>query len=86
MKKISVLFFKRDIRTIDHLPLNYLIEKNSNILPIYILDPLIHHDEHYSERHWNFVKESIHDLNLDLAKFNGEIYFLKCLMLTYLKK
>ena len=86
MKKISVLFFKRDIRTIDHLPLNYLIEKNSNILPIYILDPLIHHDEHYSERHWNFVKESIHDLNLDLAKFNGEIYFFEMSYVDVFKK
>ena len=35
-EKISVLFL-RDIRTIDHLPLNYLIEKNSNILPITFL-------------------------------------------------
>ena len=38
------------------------------------------------ERHWNFVKESIHDLNLDLAKFNGEIYFFEMSYVDVFKK
>ncbi|MEC8623952.1 MAG: deoxyribodipyrimidine photo-lyase, partial [Bdellovibrionota bacterium] len=39
-QKINILWFKRDLRTRDHLPLKRALESDNKCLPIYIFEPL----------------------------------------------
>lgn len=73
---INLVWFKRDLRLKDHLPLKTAIEDNLPILMIYIFEPSLISAPYSDERHWRFVFESITDLNESLKKYNQKIYML----------
>lgn len=73
-KNINIVWFKRDLRLKDHLPLKTAIEDNLPILMIYIFEPSLISAPYSDERHWRFVFESITDLNESLKKYNQKIY------------
>jgi len=68
--RINIVWFKRDLRLTDHAPLVRAIEQsqteNGRTLLLYIFEPSLLDDPHYSTRHWRFVTESLHDLNRQL--------------------
>lgn len=70
---INILWFKRDLRLQDHLPLKTAIEDDLPILMIYIFEPSLIAAPYSDERHWRFVIESINDLNIQLKKYNQRI-------------
>lgn len=74
--KMNILWFKRDLRLQDHLPLKTAIEDELPILMIYILEPSLISAPYSDERHWRFVIESIRDLNVKFAKHSQQIYIL----------
>ncbi len=74
--KINILWFKRDLRLQDHLPLKTAIEDELPILMTYIPEPSLLSAPYSDERHWRFVIESIRDLNIKLAKHSQQIYIL----------
>ena len=74
---INIVWFKRDLRLTDHRPLKEAIESGLPLLLIYIFEPELLEDSHYSERHWKFVYQSINDLNHQLAAFQTELVMLK---------
>lgn len=55
-------------------------------LLFYLFEPKLYSDGHYSERHWNFVKESIIDLNKQLKKYETKIHVYELNPVNYLKK
>jgi len=59
---INVIWFKRDLRTTDHRPLEVAASSALPVIAIYIFEPELMNDEHYSERHWRFVSQSLADL------------------------
>lgn len=59
---INVIWFKRDLRTTDHRPLELAASSALPVIAIYIFEPELMNDEHYSERHWRFVSQSLADL------------------------
>ena len=65
MKDINILWFKRDLRVKDN---EALIEslKDRDILPIYIVEKELWRQKTYSDRQWQFCKESILDLRNSL--------------------
>lgn len=63
----AVVWFKRDLRLTDHLPLNQAIASGKPLLLLYVVEPLLQHDPHYHPRHWQFVAQSIADINHQLA-------------------
>jgi deoxyribodipyrimidine photo-lyase len=71
---IEVVWFKRDLRLMDHAPLNEAISSNRPLLLIYIFEPKILSDEHTSLRHLEFIKQSIEDLNQQLSLHGGKIH------------
>lgn len=73
---INIVWFKRDLRLKDHLPLKTAIEENKPLLLIYIFEPSLIAAPYSDERHWRFVIESINDINNTLKKFNQRIYTL----------
>ena len=73
-KAINIFWFKRDLRLLDNKPLNIAISQEEKLLLIYCFEPSLRKNKHYSNRHWNFVKESINDLNNYLKNFETHIH------------
>lgn len=72
-QSISVVWFKRDLRLSDHEPLQQAIEGGLPIVLLYIFEPMLLDDPHYSERHWRFITESLTDMNGRLKKHKAKI-------------
>ena len=65
---INVLWFKRDLRLTDHDPLAWLCQQDVPVRLIYIFEPSLIADQHYSLRHWRFVYQSLQDMQCQLAE------------------
>ncbi|CZF77785.1 FAD-binding domain-containing protein [Grimontia marina] len=74
---ISLVWFKRDLRLTDHAPLQAAIASGLPVLLLYVFEPISLEDEHYSERHWRFVWQSLEDLNQQLAPFGGKVLVVR---------
>lgn len=72
-KPIHIVWFKRDLRLEDHEPLQLALQQDERVLCVFVFEQLLIDDEHYSERHWNFIKESIRDLNQQLEPYKTKI-------------
>jgi len=61
MKDINILWFKKDLRLCDN---EALLEssKDRDVLPIYIIEKELWLQKNYSDRQWQFCKESLLDL------------------------
>lgn len=86
--KINVVWLKRDLRWSDHAPLKLAEESNLPTLILYVFEPILLADPHYSERHWRFVTESLIDMNrhlpLKVVVAHGEmVAVLEELILTF---
>lgn len=73
MQKISVVWFKRDLRLSDHEPLFEAIQAGYPILLFYCFEPSLVAAPQSDERHWRFVWESLQDLQIQLKPFGGEV-------------
>jgi len=72
-EKINVVWFKRDLRLMDHAPLLMAQQENVPQLLIYCFEPSIMRYEDSDVRHWRFVYESLQDLQAQLLPFNTQI-------------
>lgn len=72
-EEINIVWLKRDLRLQDNEAIHNALLAKKPILFIYVFENSLLEDPHYDIRHWNFIKESIRDLNEDLAKFNSKI-------------
>lgn len=72
-KKINILWYKRDLRLQDHLPLKLVIEEGLPLFIFYAFEPSIIADPHYDDRHWIFIKECLDDLNVHLDPYNHKV-------------
>lgn len=70
---VNVVWFKRDLRLSDHEPLQQAIERGLPIILLYIFEPMLLDDAHYSERHWRFITESLTDMNAQLSKYQVKV-------------
>jgi deoxyribodipyrimidine photo-lyase len=70
---INVVWFKRDLRLEDNEALFNALNTNRKTLLLYVFEPLLLNDEHYSERHFNFIKQSLKDINKALEKYNTKV-------------
>ncbi|WP_075342344.1 cryptochrome/deoxyribodipyrimidine photo-lyase family protein [Tenacibaculum agarivorans] len=80
-ENISVVWLKRDLRLHDNEAIYNALESGRRVLFLFVFENLLLNDPHYSDRHWDFIKQSIVDLNEELAKYktkvlsvNGEIF------------
>lgn len=72
-EEINVVWFKRDLRLQDNEAIYNALQSDKRTLFMYVFENILLEDAHYDERHWNFIKESIKDLNEDLKKYNTAI-------------
>lgn len=72
-EEIHVVWFKRDLRLQDNEAIENALASNKRVLFLYVFENSLMDDPHYDERHWNFIKQSIIDLNTDLKKHNTKV-------------
>lgn len=68
-----IVWFKRDLRLLDHEPLVKAIATKQPILLLYSFEPLWTKDAHYSERHIHFIKQSLLDVQDQLRPYGTQI-------------
>ncbi|MGP4077446.1 FAD-binding domain-containing protein [Halobacillus sp. K22] len=71
---LHVVWLKRDLRLYDHQPLYEAVQSGEAILPIYIAEPSIWQGQELSARHFQFVKESLIDLQKSFRQKDGSLY------------
>ena len=71
---INIFWFKRDLRLLDNEPLNNAVSQKEKLILIYCFEPSLKKNKHYSTKHWNFIKESINDLNIYLKNIDTHIH------------
>ncbi|WP_318432793.1 deoxyribodipyrimidine photo-lyase [Photobacterium leiognathi] len=74
MKKVNVVWLKRDLRLTDHQALSVATNSDLPVMLIYIMEPMLLSDPHYSERHWRFIWQSLQDMNYQLAGVNSQVF------------
>lgn len=64
---VDVVWFKRDLRIHDHVP---LVEASASgeVIPLYIIEPALWKLPDTSERHWLFLRDCLIDLRRQLAE------------------
>jgi deoxyribodipyrimidine photo-lyase len=72
-EEINIIWLKRDLRLQDNEAIKNALSSNKRILFIYVFEKSLQEDVHYNERHWNFIKESLVDINEDLLEYNSKV-------------
>ncbi len=70
---VQVVWFKKDLRTFDHAPL-HAASLAGPVLALYVIEPSIWTAGDLSIRHYQFVKESLMDLDTRLKKLGSRIH------------
>ncbi len=74
---VNVVWFKRDLRLQDHAPLHLALQKRQPVLLLYIFEPILLNDSHYSERHFRFIKESLNELQKQLEAYHTQVLIVE---------
>lgn len=70
---VNIVWLKRDLRLRDHAPLKQAAQTGHRVLLLYIFEPMLLNDPHYSERHWRFVQQSLDDLDSQLSSYQCRV-------------
>ena len=81
-----LVWFKRDLRLLDHDPLVKAIQSRQKILLLYSFEPLWLNDSHYSTKHFDFIKQSLEDLQRQLAGYDTKILVVQEDIIPLFKK
>ena len=73
---LQVVWFKRDLRLEDHAPLAAAANGKPTVM-LYVFEPELIQDPHYSARHWRFVTQSLIEMNYRLKPLNQRIQLLQ---------
>ncbi|WP_115463125.1 cryptochrome/deoxyribodipyrimidine photo-lyase family protein [Winogradskyella aurantiaca] len=72
-ESIAVVWLKRDLRLDDNESIYRALKSGQRVLLLYVFENLLLNDTHYSERHFNFIKQSLSDLNARLKPYNTQV-------------
>jgi deoxyribodipyrimidine photo-lyase len=72
-KHIALVWFKRDLRLQDNEAIFNAIQSGKPTLLLYVFEPSLEQDSHYNIRHWNFIKQSLVDINNQLIPYNTKV-------------
>lgn len=70
---LAVVWLKRDLRLQDNQAIFNAISTGKRVLLLFVMEDFLLKDPHYDIRHWNFIRESIADLNQLLTPYNSKI-------------
>ena len=79
---LSIFWFKRDLRVMDNPALQAAVLDPSPTLMVYNFEPILLKNDHYDNRHWQFVAESLEELNLFFSQYDTKILICNTEILT----
>lgn len=74
---VNIVWYKRDLRLLDHQPLMYALNNEVPTLLLYIFEPILLNDPHYSQRHFDFIKQSLVDMNNKLQSIGTQLLIIE---------
>lgn len=80
--QLHIVWLKRDLRLEDNEAIANALATGERTLLLYAFETMLLEDRHYSARHWNFVRESIRDLNEQLKPLNSKILAVEADMIS----
>ncbi|RTL04278.1 deoxyribodipyrimidine photo-lyase [Candidatus Dependentiae bacterium] len=77
--KRSICIFRRDLRTADHPALYNALKQSEEVLPVFFFDPrqVGKKNQYRSQHAIQFMLESLEDLDEQLQKKDGELFFFE---------
>ena len=75
--EINIVWFKRDLRITDHIPIYKASKESIPFIPLYVLDPNYWSQDFSSIRHWNFVYDCLEELNIELSNIGQHLIIKK---------
>jgi len=72
-EEINIIWLKRDLRLQDNEAIQNALSSNKRNLFIYVFEKSLQEDVHYNERHWNFIKQSLVDIDENLLAYNTKV-------------
>ncbi|WP_150910686.1 FAD-binding domain-containing protein [Marinobacter halotolerans] len=81
----TVVWFKRDLRTHDHAPLAAAAELGAPVIALYVVEDDYWNLPDSSDRQWGFVRDSLADLDRQLARADNRLTVLRGDMISVLK-
>ena len=72
-KPITIHYFKRDLRLEDNEALYKSIQDKNPCLCVYLFEDILLDNSHYSKRHFDFIKQSLQDINTKLEAYNTRV-------------
>ena len=76
-ESLNIVWLKRDLRLLDHEALHAALSSKRPCLLLYVFEDILQTDSHYSPRHFDFIKQSIVQLDFQLAIFNSKVMTVK---------
>lgn len=70
---MNIVWFRRDLRTLDHYPL-LKASTFGDVLPLYVIEPSVWTGGNLSARHFEFAKESLKDLSDRIGELGGKLF------------
>mgnify|MGYP001576407600 CR=1 FL=1 len=76
-EEINIVWFKRDLRLQDNEAIYNALTSNKRFLFLYVFENSLLNDPHYDERHWNFIRQSLEDLNNELKDYKTKVLCIR---------
>ena len=73
----ALVWFKRDLRTVDHAPLLAAAASGRPVLPVYVIEPALWRQDDASARQWAVFRESLLELRDALAALGAPLQLLR---------
>jgi deoxyribodipyrimidine photo-lyase len=70
---INIVWLKRDLRLQDNEAISNALKTGNRTLILYVFEHTLLNDNHYSTRHFNFIKESLKDINSQLNPYDTKV-------------
>ncbi|WP_034058672.1 cryptochrome/deoxyribodipyrimidine photo-lyase family protein [Lacinutrix jangbogonensis] len=85
-QELQIVWFKRDLRLQDNEAIERALAANKRVLLLYAFEKFLLEDKHYSKRHWDFVKQSLEDLNATLKSLDSQVLVVNDSIQTIITK
>ena len=84
--ELDIVWFKRDLRTIDNKSLDFASKSGNPTLFIYIFEPSIIDSSDCDKRHIRFIHESLIDMENRFKRYSLDISYINCEALKFFQE
>lgn len=74
LSTVNIVWFKRDLRLVDHEPIDLAVKSGYPLILIYVFEPSVMEYDDSDTRHWRFVYQSLCDMQKRLEQVGGKMY------------